>query len=67
MTANRALILAIACALAVETAIYYSLPLLGANGSFVLAIELIWLCVAVVLGLLFVDRYEHEGSDDRGD
>jgi hypothetical protein len=67
MTVLRAFFVALAFGLAVEVGIFYGLDALGANGGFAASLEVIWLCVFVFLGLLFVGRYEHEGSDDRGD
>ena len=66
MTAPRAFILAICVALAIEVGIFYGLAALGANGELVVAVETVWLCVAVVLTLLFVDHFEpdeHHGKD----
>jgi hypothetical protein len=65
MNPYRAFILAMAAALAVEAGIYYLLAGLGANGQLVVAVEMIWLCVAVVLTLLVVDHFDHS-EDERG-
>ena len=65
MTPNRAFLLAIPFVLAVEAGIFYGLAALDANGQLAVAVEMIWLLVAVFLTLLFVGRYEREGSDDR--
>jgi hypothetical protein len=67
MTPLRAFVLVMAFVLAVETGIFYSLDALGANASLAVAVEMIWLCLGVVLVLLFVGHFEHEGGDDRGD
>lgn len=67
MTEFRAFLVAIAFGLAVEVGIYYGLQALGADGGLAASLEVIWLCVFVFLGLLFIGRYEHEGGDDRGD
>jgi hypothetical protein len=66
MTAPRAFILAMCIAFAIEAGIFYGLAALGANGELVVAVEMVWLCVAVLLTLLFVDRFEsdeHHGKD----
>jgi uncharacterized membrane protein len=65
VTPNRAFLLAIPFVLAVETGLFYALAALGANGQLAVAVEMIWLVVAVFLTVLFVGHFEHEGSDDR--
>jgi fatty acid desaturase len=67
MTPNRALLLAFLVFLAVEAGIFYALAALGANGRTVFGVVMVWLVVGVILTVLFVDHFEHEGSDDRGD
>ena len=67
MTPNRAFVLTIPVFLAVEAGIFYALVGLGAGGRTIVAVEMLWLVVAVFLAGLFMHRYEREGSDDRGD
>ena len=67
MTELRAFLVALAFGLAVEVGIYYGLEALDAGGGLAASLEVIWLCVFVFLGVLFVGRYEHQGGDDRGD
>jgi hypothetical protein len=67
MTPNRAFALSIPVLLAVEAGIFYGLAGLGAGGRSVVAVEMLWLVVAVFLTCLFMHRYEHEGSDDSAD
>jgi hypothetical protein len=71
MTELRAFLVALTFGLAVEVGIYYGLEALGADGGLAASLEVIWLCVFVFLGVLFVGRYEHdyehEGGDDAGD
>jgi nitrate/nitrite transporter NarK len=67
VTPNRAFVLTIPFLLGVEAGIFYGLAALGAGGRTVVAVEMLWLVVAVFLACLFMGRYEHEGSDDRGD
>lgn len=67
MTPNRAFLLAIPFVLAVEVGLFYALDAVGANGQMAVAVEMIWLVVAVFLTVLFVGHFEHEGSDDRAD
>ena len=67
MTQNRAFLLTIPILLGVEAGIFYALAALGARGRTVVAVEMLWLVLAVVLVCLFVDRFEAHGSDDSGD
>lgn len=67
MTPNRAFVLSIPVLLAVEAGIFYGLAGLGVGGRAVVAVEMLWLVVAVFLNGLFMHRYEHEGRDDSAD
>ena len=67
MTELRAFIVALVFGLAVEVGIYCGLEALGADGGLAASLEVIWLCIFVFLGVLFVGHYEHQGGDDRGD
>jgi hypothetical protein len=58
MTQTRAFILLMAAVLAVEAGIFYSLVGLGADGELIVAIEMIWLCVSVVLAASVVGHFE---------
>jgi hypothetical protein len=58
MTQTRAFILVMALALAVEAGIFYSLAGLGAEGELIVAIEMIWLCVSVLLVASVVGHFE---------
>ena len=59
--------------LTVEAGIFYALAGLGAGGRTVLAVEMLWLVVAILLAHLFAScttsimGADNYGSDDSGD
>jgi hypothetical protein len=65
MTLLRALIFALAVALAIEAGIFYLLAGLGASAELVVEAEMVWLCVAAFCGVAFVDRFDHTDDEDR--
>ena len=66
MTVARALILALAVAVAIEAGIYYLLVGLGTGGDLIVYVEMIWLCVAAFFGTAFVDHFDHTDEKDQG-
>jgi hypothetical protein len=55
-----------AAAIAIEAGIFYGLFGLGANEDPVVAVEMIWLVVAVILGLIVMEHFEPQ-RDEHGD
>jgi hypothetical protein len=70
MVSYRALFSVMAATLAIEAGIFYGLFGLGANEDLVVAVEMIWLVVSVILGLIVMEHFEphrnrHPADSDR--
>jgi hypothetical protein len=60
MRRYRPQIIALSGCVAVEAGIFYGLAGLGAGGEFVVYVEMIWLCAAVLITLLVGERFERK-------
>jgi uncharacterized membrane protein YbhN (UPF0104 family) len=65
--AYRGYIITLAACVAAEFVLAFGLAALGADADLIVALELIWLCITVVLTLLIGGHFFPEGGDERGE